>query len=77
MMKCFLKCIGVFSMLTVALAIAISALITIVIGLMALADYIAKLLGLGPIATAFIYFVEIAMLIAAATIISDRKKICS
>ena len=75
-MKCFLKCAGVFFMYTGVLAIGFSALIVAVMGLLVLAEYITNLLGLDSVATAFIYFVEMAMIIAAATIISDRKNIC-
>ena len=75
-MKCFLKCAGVFFMYTGVLAIGFSALFVVVIGLLVLAEYITNLLGLHPVATTFIYLIEMAMLLAAATIISDRKKIC-
>lgn len=75
-MKCFLKCAGAFFMYTGVLAIVFSVLFVVVIGLLVLAEYITNLLGLNPVATTFIYLMEIAMIIAAATIISDRKKIC-
>ncbi len=75
-MKCFLKCASAFFTYTTVIAIVFSALFAVVFGLLVLAEYITNLLGLHPVATTFIYLIEIAMLIAAATIISDRKKIC-
>lgn len=75
-MKCFLKCAGAFFTYTGVIAIGFSALFVVVIGLLFLAEYITNLLGLNPVATTFIYLMEIAMLLAAATTISDRKKIC-
>jgi hypothetical protein len=63
-------------MYTAIIAIGFSALMVVALSPLVLAEYIANLLGLGPIATIFIYFVVLAMLLAAANTIDDRKKIC-
>jgi hypothetical protein len=75
-MKCFLKCAGYFVKIAAVGTALAAILIAFVIGLMALAGYIAAMLGLGDIAVAFIYIAELVMIIAAAFTIADRKKIC-
>lgn len=75
-MKCFLKCAGYFVKIAAVGTALAAILIAFTIGLMTLAGYIAAMLGLGDIATAFIYIVEIIVIMAAAFTIADRKKIC-
>lgn len=75
-MKCFLKCAGYFAKIAVMGAVLAAIMIAFVIGLLSLAGYIAAMLGLGDIATAIIYIVELIVIMAAAFTIADRKKIC-
>jgi hypothetical protein len=75
-MKCFLKCAGYFVKIAAVGTVLAAILIAFTIGLMALAGYIAAMLGLGDIAVAFIYIAELVMIMAAAFTIADRKKIC-
>lgn len=75
-MKCFLKCAGYFVKIAATGAVLAAIMIAFTIGLMALAGYIAHILGLDDIATAIIYIVELIVIMAAAFTIADRKKIC-
>lgn len=75
-MKCFLKCAGYFAKIAATGAVLAAIVIAFVIGLLLLAGYIAAMLGLGDIATAIIYIVELIVIMAAAFTIADRKKIC-
>ena len=75
-MKCFLKCAGYFVKIAAVGTALAAILIAFTIGLLALAGYIAHILGLDDIATAFIYIAELIVIMATTFTIADRKKIC-
>ena len=75
-MKCFLKCAGYFVKIAAVGTALATILIAFTIGLLALAGYIAHILGLSDIAVAFIYIAELIVIMATTFTIVDRKKIC-